>query len=107
MTTLNGSTPRRYWVRAQGARVRAGPGLRQPILTQLARGQTVEAAADTTIPADGYRWLPIRQGDATAFIARELLAESYVRPDPVGPVPVAPELVRAAQGTPWPATRAP
>ena len=100
MTTMNGSTPRRYWVREHGVHVRAGPGLRQPILTQLARGQTVEAAADTAIPADGHQWLPIRQGEATAFIARELLAESYVRPDPVGPVPVAPELVRAAQGTP-------
>ena len=100
MIAMNGSTPQRYWVREHGVRVRSGPGLRQPILTQLARGQTVEAAADTTIPADGYQWLPIRQGEATAFIARELLAESYVRPDPVGSVPVAPELVQAAQGTP-------
>ena len=99
MTTMNGSTPQRYWVREHGVRVRSGPGLRQPILTQLARGQVVEAAADTTIPADGYHWLPIRQGEGTAFIARELLAESYVRPDPVGSVPVAPELVQAVQGT--------
>ena len=99
MTAMNGSTPRRYWVREHGVRVRSGPGLRQPILTQLARGQAVEAAADTTIPSDGYHWLPIRQGEGTAFIARELLAESYVRPDPVGSVPVAPELVQAAQGT--------
>ena len=99
MTTMNGSTPRRYWVREHGVRVRSGPGLHQPILTQLARGQAVEAAADTTISADGYHWLPIRQGEGTAFIARELLAESYVRPDPVGSVPAAPELVQAAQGT--------
>ena len=100
MTAMNSSTPVRYWVREHGVRVRSGPGLRQPILTQLARGQAVEAAGDRTIPADGYHWLPIRQGEATAFIARELLAESYVRPDPVGNVPVAPELVQAAQGTP-------
>ena len=100
MSTSNGTAPRRYWVREHGVHVRSGPGLRQPILTQLARGQAVEAASDTAIPADGYHWLPIRQGNATAFIARELLAGSYVRPDPVGPVPVAPELVRAAQGTP-------
>lgn len=100
MTAMNNSTPVRYWVREHGVRVRSGPGLRQPILTQLARGQAVEAVGDRTIPADGYHWLPIRQGEATAFIARELLAESYVRPDPVGNVPVAPELVQAAQGTP-------
>ncbi len=100
MTAMNDSTPVRYWVREHGVRVRSGPGLRQPILTQLARGQAVEAAGDRTIPADGYHWLPIRQGDATAFIARELLAESYVRPDPVGSVPVTPELVQAAQETP-------
>ena len=100
MTAMTDSTPVRYWVREHGVRVRSGPGLRQPILTQLARGQAVEAAGDRTISADGYHWLPIRQGEATAFIARELLAESYVRPDPVGTVPVAPELVQAVQGTP-------
>ena len=100
MMAMNDSTPVRYWVREHGVRVRSGPGLRQPILTQLARGQAVEAAGDRTVSADGYHWLPIRQGEATAFIARELLAESYVRPDPVGTLPVAPELVQAAQGTP-------
>lgn len=90
----------RYWVREHGVHVRSGPGLQQPILTQLARGQAVEATADPAILADGYHWLPIRQGDTTAFVARELLSPQAVRPDPVGPVPVAPELVTAAQGTP-------
>ena len=91
---------RLYWVREPGVRVRAGPGLQHPVLTQLARGQTVTADTDVTLAADGYQWLPIRHGDHTAYIARELLAERYVRPDPEGAVAVAPELLAAAQGTP-------
>ena len=100
MTSTSETGQRRYWAREHGVRVRSGPGLQQAILTQLARGQAVEATAGPVILADGYHWLPIRQADTTAFVARELLAPQYVRPDPVGPVPVAPELVTAAQGTP-------
>ena len=53
----------RYWAREHGVRVRSGPGLQQPIVTQLARGQAVEATADPATPADGYHWLTIQQGD--------------------------------------------
>ena len=98
-----GSLPqgdRLYWVREPGVRVRSGPGLQHPVLTQLARGQAVTADTDAILVADGYHWLPIRHGDHTAYIARELLAERYVRPDPEGAVAVAPELTAAAQGTP-------
>ena len=100
MTSTSETGQARYWAREHGVRVRSGPGLQQPIVTQLARGQAVEATADPAILADGYHWLPIRQGDTTAFVALELLSPQSVRPDPVGPVPVAPELVTAAQGTP-------
>ena len=86
---------RLYWVREPGVRVRSGPGLQHPVLTQLARGQVVTADTDATLVADGYHWLPIRHGDHTAYIARELLAERYVRPDPEGMVAVAPELTAA------------
>ena len=89
-----------YWVREPGVRVRSGPGLQHPVLTQLARGQAVTADTDATLAADGYHWLPIRHADHTAYIARELLAERYVRPDPAGTVAVAPELMAAVQGTP-------
>ena len=98
-----GSSPqgdRLYWVREPGVHVRAGPGLQHPVLTQLARGQAVTADTGVTLAADGYHWLPIRHGDHTAYIAKELLAERYVRPDPEGTVAVAPELLAAAQGTP-------
>ncbi len=91
---------RLYWVREPGVRVRSGPGLQHPVLTQLARGQAVTADTDATLAADGFHWLPIRHADHTAYIARELLAERYVRPDPAGTVAVAPELTAAAQGTP-------
>ncbi len=91
---------RRYWVREPGVRVRSGPGLQHPVLAQLARGQTVTATQDPSIAADGYHWQPIRQGEALAYVAQELLAAQYVRPDPVGPVPVATELGAAVQGTP-------
>ena len=100
MTPTSNLGQSRYWVREHGVRVRSGPGLSYRILTQLSRGQAVEATADPATPADGYHWLTIQQGESTAFIARELLAASYVRPDPVGPVPVAPDLVTAAQDTP-------
>ncbi len=96
-TTRDG---RLYWVREPGVRVRSGPGLQHPVLTQLARGRVVTADTDATLAADGYHWLPIRHGDHTAYIARELLAERHVRPDPEGAVAVAPELTAAAQGTP-------
>ncbi len=96
-TTRDG---RLYWVREPGVRVRSGPGLQHPVLTQLARGRAVTADTDATLAADGYHWLPIRHGDHTAYIARELLAERYVRPDPEGIVAVAPELMAAVQGTP-------
>ena len=87
---------RLYWVREPGLRARAGPGLLHPVLTQLARGQTVTADTDVTLAAD----VPIRHGDHTAYIARELLAERYVRTAFEGAVAVAPELLVAAQGTP-------
>ncbi len=90
----------RYWVREPEVRVRAGPGLQHPILTHLARGQVVTADTAVTLAAEGYNWLPIRHGDHTAYIARELLADRYVRPDPGGTMPVAPALAAAAQGTP-------
>ena len=70
------------------------------MLTQLTRGQVVTADTDATLVADGDHWLPIRHGDHTAYIARELLAERYVRPDPEGIVAMAPELTAAVQGTP-------
>ena len=90
----------RYWVRAAKVRVRSGPGLQHPVLTHLARGAEVAATTEVTLPADGYHWQPIRWGTDTAYVARELLATAPVRPDPVGPVPVAPPLIHAAQGTP-------
>ena len=89
-----------YWVREPGVRVRSGPGLQHPVLTQLARGRAVTADTDATLAADGFHWLPIRHADHTAYIARELLAERPVRPDPEGAVAVAPELMAAVQGTP-------
>ena len=99
---MSGTTrgERLYWVREPGVRVRVGPGLHHPVVTQLARGQVVTANTDATLAADGFHWLPVRHNDHTAYIARELLAERYVRPDPEGTVPVAPELTAAAQGTP-------
>lgn len=91
--------PKRYWVRAAKVHVRAGPGLQHPVLTRLSRGADVESSMEAPLSADGYHWQPIRWGTDTAYVARELLATASVRPDPVGQVPVASALARAAQGT--------
>ncbi len=91
---------RLYWVKESGVRVRNGPGLQHPILSCLARGQVVTATTDMILFGDGYHWLPVRHGDHTAYIARELLADRYVRPDLGSAVPVAPELATAVQDTP-------
>lgn len=92
--------PIRYWVREAKVRVRSGPGLQHPVLTHLARGAEVAATTEGPLSADGYHWQPIRWGTDMAYVARELLATAHVRSDPAGPVPVAPALKRAAQGTP-------
>ena len=74
---------------------------KQPILAQLACGQAV-GTSDTTVPADGYQPLPIRQGDTTTLVARAWLAGNCPRTDPVGALTVGSSLVRVARGIPTP-----
>ena len=90
----------RYWVREHGVHVRSGPGLQQPILTQLARGQAVEATADPAILADGYHWLPIRQGANTAFVAPRTAVPASRAPGSGGARARGPGAGDGRQGTP-------
>lgn len=79
--------------------MRSALGVQQPIPAQLAHGQAVGGGtSDATVPANGCQPFLIRQGDTAAFVACELLAESYLYTGPMGSVAVGPLLVQTARG---------